>query len=221
MKRISLPFVIIVSLVFVTQAFATAQYPDKIYFEGQLYDLQSNPMEPYFAKNPDKKPKSGIISSALWRGYIATFEVVDGGFYLRDIEIKGENPKREHDYIFKSVIEEVVPKGQKLKIDWFNGLLVLPYGKLVNYVHMGYGSTFENYFLLEIIAGDFKQSKRFDFKEYEAFKDRQFSEFKKTEDYKKLVKQMKSDGAGDWDEKATDSFIRSFVTNYTSKILVN
>lgn len=220
MKRLPILLAIFVICVFASQAFATAQYPDKIYFDGKLYDLQSNPMEPYFEKNPDKKPKSGIVSSALWRGYVATFEVADGGLYLRDVEIKVRDPQKEHSIIFKSVIDEVLPKGQKLKIDWFSGLLILPYGKMVNYVHMGYGSTFENYILVEINSGDFKQSKSFDFNSYEAFKDRQFAEFKKTNDYKKLVQQIKKEG-GNWDEKATDSFIRSFVTNYTSKILVN
>lgn len=205
---------------FVTQAFGTAQAPDKIWYEGKLYDMQTNPMEPYFEKNPGKKPKSEMISSGLWRGYIATFEIVDGGLYLRDIEVLDPNPEKVFDRRFKSVIDEVVPKGQRLKIDWFDGLLVLPHGKPVSYVHMGYGSTFENYILLEIAAGDFKRSKSFDNKQYEAFKDRQFAEFKKTDDYKKLIKDMKKDAA-DWDEKMTESFIRSFVTNYTGKILVD
>lgn len=209
---------------FVTQAFGTAQAPDKIWYEGKLYSMQTNPMEPYFEKNPGKLPKlkSGLIitSSNLWRGYIATFELTDGGLFLRDIEIQAPNPDKQHDYIMKSVIDEVVPKGQRLKIDWFDGLLVLPHGKLVNYVHMGYGSTFENYILLEIAAGNLKRSKSFDNKQYEAFKERQFAEFKKTEEYRKLIKDLKKDAA-DWDQKMTDSFIRSFVTNYTAKILVD
>ena len=221
MRRISLLFAVLVCGLFVTQAFGTAQAPDKIWYEGKLYSMQTNPMEPYFAKNPDKKPKTGgIFSSGLWRGYIATFEMADGGLFLRDIEVMAANPDKQHDYIFKSVIDEVVPKGQRLKIDWFDGLLVLPHGKLVDYVHMGYGSTFENYILLEIAAGDLKRSKSFDHKQYEAFKHRQFAEFKKTEEYRKLIKDMKKDAA-DWDQKMTDSFIRSFVTNYTAKILVD
>ncbi len=225
MKRISLLFAVLVCGLFVTQAFGTGQRPDKILYDGKLYDMQTNPMEPYFAKNPGKKPtqksNTRIFSSGLRRGYIATFELVDGGLYLRDIEIMAANPDKPHDYIMESVIGEVVPAGQKMKIDWFDGLLVLPHGKLVDYVHGGYLSTDENYILIEIAAGDLKQARTFDNHAYEAFKDRQFAEFKKTDDYKKLTEQFKKDHADNWDPKWTDSFIRTYVTNYTAKILVD
>lgn len=85
---------------------------------------------------------------------------------------------------------------------------------------MGYGSTFENYVLLEIAAGNLMRSKSFDHKEYEASKERQFAEFKKTEEYRKLLKQMKADD-DNWDQRRMDAFIRSFVTNYSAKILVD
>src|SRR5690554_7604266 len=55
----------------------TAQYPDKIKFKGKEYNLNSNPLEPYFEKYPDKRPKGGIMSTALWRGYVAHFEIID------------------------------------------------------------------------------------------------------------------------------------------------
>ena len=206
-------------LLFSSNLFATAQYPDKIYFEGKQYALHSNPMEDYFRKYPEKKPKSGIVSSALWRGYVATFELADDVLYLKDIEIQVSNPDKRYDTIFRSVIEQVVPNGERLKIDWFTGLLVLPDGKLVNYVHMGYGSTYEKYILLEIAAGEFKRVKRFGYEDYEAFKERQFKAFKKTAEYKELIEEMKKEN--DFDQKSADSFIRSFVTAYTSKILVD
>lgn len=202
-------------------AFATAQAPDKIFYNGKEYSLHSNPMEEYFVKFPDKKPKSEIMSSGLWRGYIATFEVTDNALYLKDIEIminKDENGK-SYNPGWKSVLSEVVPNGKKLKIDWFSGILVLPHGKLVSYVHMGYGSTFENYVLLEIDKGDFKKSKEFNYEEYEKFKDRQFEAFKKMPEYKTMYDDLKKR-----DPKATDefinSFLRSFVISYSSKILV-
>ncbi len=205
---------------FVTQAFGTAQAPDKIWYEGKLYDMQTNPMEPYFAKNPDKKPKTEVWSSGLRRGYVATFEMSNGGLYLRDIEIMIPNPSQVFENRFKSVLGEVVPDGQRLKIDWFNGLLVLPHGKPVSYVHGGYLSTFENYVLIEIVAGDFKKARTFNNKGYEAFKDRQFAEFKKTDDYKKLVNDLKKQDAN-WEQPRMDTYIRNGVTSYTAKILVD
>lgn len=202
-------------------AYATAQYPDKIIYNGQEYMLHSNPMEAYFEKNPSKKPKSGIISSALWRGYVATF-VIDGNkLLLKDIQIMVRKHTADGSFEteWKSVVADVVPKSETLKIDWFTGLLVLPHGKQVNYVHMGYGSTYEKYILIEISSGDFKRAKEFEAADYEKFKDRQFEEFKKTAEYKKQIDEARKEK--DFDQKFMDEFLRNFVTDYTSRILVD
>lgn len=154
-------------------AFATAQYPDKIIYNGKEYRLHSNPLESYFEKNPGKRPSGGLQSSALWRGYVATFEIRDNQLYVKDIEIEiRDTTTKEFKAIWKSVLKEVFPDQKNIKVDWLTGLLVIPYGKLVNYVHMGYGSTYENYILLEIDKGDLKKEMKFGYKEYEKFKEK-------------------------------------------------
>ena len=52
----------------------TAQYPDKITYNGTEYSLNSNPLEPYFEKNPENRPD--MVSTALWRGYVGHFEII-------------------------------------------------------------------------------------------------------------------------------------------------
>ena len=200
--------------------FATAQYPDKIFYDGKEYSLHTNPLESYFEKNPDKRPKGGIMSSALWRGYVATFEMRDSQLFVKDIQVQywDTTDKNNYDTKSKTVMTEVFPDKKNVKVDWLSGLLVLPFGKLVNYVHMGYGSTYENYFLLEIDKGNFIKSKQFDYKNYEIFKDKQFLAYKKTEAYKETKATLKKDGSTD---EFIDSFLRSFVTEYTSRILTN
>ncbi len=209
---------IILTLFLGLKVFATAQYPDKIIYNGKEYSLHSNPLESYFEKNPDKRPKGGIMSTALWRGYVATFEVRDNQLFLKDIEIEYQDTtsKESYNYKWRSVINEVFPDQKNIKIDWLTGLLVIPHGKLVNYVHMGYGSTFKNYILLEIDKGDVKKEKRFKYKDYERFKEKQFQAFKQTEDYKRIKADLQKDGSTD---EFIDSFLRSFVTEYTSKIM--
>jgi hypothetical protein len=113
-------------------------------------------------------------------------------------------------------MEETFPGIKDVKVDWLTGLLVMPYGKIVNYVHMGYGSTYKNYILLEIDKGNLKKEKHFTYKEYERFKERQFQVFKQTDEYKKLKAELKNDGVSD---EFVDSFLKNFVTQYTSKIL--
>jgi hypothetical protein len=212
--------IIILNLLIGLKVFATTQYPDKIIYNGKGYNLHSNPLEAYFEKNPDKRPQGGIISTALWRGYVATFEIKDNQLYLKDIEIQYQDTtsKESYNYKWKSVINEVFPKQKEIKIDWLTGLLVIPHGKLVNYVHMGYGSTYKNYILLEIDKGDLKKELNFKYKEYEKFKERQFQVFKQTEEYKKIKTDLQKDGSTD---EFIDSFLKSWVTEYTSKILTD
>lgn len=221
MKGFKLFYVTLILIVSTINIFATAQAPDKIFYNGKEYKLHSNPMEVYFKKFPEKKPKSSVISSALWRGYIATFEITENNLFLKDIEIMdlSKTDRKSSQALWTSVLSQVVTDDKKLKIDWLTGLLVLPHGEIVNYVHMGYGSTYENYILLEIDKGEFKRAKEFDHKEYEKFKDKQFEAFKKTEEYNKMREEAKKDG--NFDQKFFDSFVRSYVTNYTSKILVD
>jgi len=49
-------------------SYGTSQTPDKIIYKGQEYALNTNPLEIYFLKNPDLRPKSEIMSTGLWRG---------------------------------------------------------------------------------------------------------------------------------------------------------
>ena len=218
-KNMKANFTIIVILFLGLKVFGTAQYPDKIIYNGKMYKLQSNPLEVYFKNNPDKKPESEIRSSALWRGYVATFEVKDTQLFLKDIEIQYQDTtsKEKNEYKWRSVINEVFPNQKDIKVDWMTGLLVLPHGKLVNYVHMGYSSKYENYILLEIDKGNLKKEKHFKYKNYERFKKKQFKAFKQTEDYKKIKADMQKKGKT---QKFIDSFLRNFITEYTFKILI-
>jgi len=197
-----------------SSAFATSQYPDKIVYGGKVYALHTNPMESYFAKHPEKRPKREIVCTGLWRGYVATFEVKAKEIYLKDIHI--EVRKSEHRTAWKSVIHDVVPEGKTLKIDWFTGILVLPHGKLVRYVHMGYGSAYSNYILLEVKRGKITGKRSLDCEQYQRFKERQFQAFKKTEEYRKLVKSLKRKGDS---QGFIDAPIRNVVVEYTSRFL--
>lgn len=201
--------------------FGTAQYPDKIIYNGKEYMLHSNPLEGYFEKYPEKRPQEGF-STALWRGYVATFEIRDNQLYLKDIEVMNGSKQNKDGYwetLWKSVKDEVFPNNELVKIDWMSGLLILPYGKEINYVHMGYGSIYKNYILLEIDNGDLTKEKQLKSKQYEKFKEKQFQAFKKTDEYKKIKEDLKKEGEN-YSDEFIDSFLRSYVIEYTSKILI-
>lgn len=200
----------LVTLLSFTESFATAQTPDKIIYKGKEYALLTNPLEQYFKLHPEKRPKSNIGSSALWRGYIATFEFTDNGLMIKDIEVMSETKDEEIE--MKSVLEEIFPQPTDRKADWYTGMLTLPYGKMINYVHMGYASTYENYILIEINQGKFIKDFHFDHTAYRDYKQKQFDEFKKTEVY--LLKEQELQEKG-LEKKHVEDFLKKFANDYT------
>ena len=75
-------------------------------------------------------------SSACWRGYIGTWEIKDGKFFLN-----------------KLVGHIKLAKNEPIHATWFTGVLKVPQGKLVHYVHMGFGSLYEKELHIKIEAG--------------------------------------------------------------------
>lgn len=197
---------------------ATAQFPDKIFYQNTEYALFTNPLESYFNQYPDRRPKAAIISTALWRGYVATFEIKDNQLLLKDIEIQVSDTTKQDSFTtkWKSVLTAVFPNETQTKINWLTGLLVIPYGKLINYVHGSYASTYENYILIEINKGDLIKEKKFDYKEYANFKVRQFQVFKGTKEYEQAKEKLQKDGIR---KKYIDNFLINSITDYTSKML--
>jgi len=164
------------------EVLATSQAPDKIIFNNKEYSLLTNPLEAYFKINPEKRPESTFSISSLWRGYVATFEIKNNRLYVSKIEIV--NFDKENDAIINSnIINDLFPNEADRYLDWYNGILTVCYGEIIDYVHMGYESTYENYILIEITAGNYVKSKELNLKELNSYKKAQFKIFKKTPEY--------------------------------------
>ena len=67
------------------RSFATAQFPDELIYERKEYSLHTNPLEEYFAKNKSARPESGNMTTALWRGYAATFKIKEGWLFVKEV----------------------------------------------------------------------------------------------------------------------------------------
>ena len=210
-------FNFLLTFFFSVTVFGTAQISDIIIYNGKKYPLINHPMQVYFDQYPDKFPTGGLILTSNWRRYIAKFEVINKQLFLIDIEIFVEDTlNEEYPIKLKSVMNEIFPNQKVLKIDWMAGLLVLPYGKLINYVHFGYNSTYEHYLLLEFQKGNLVKKRHLTNKEYVIFKEKQFQFFKNTDEYKK----MEADWKGERDSKSFDNSVRVWNTDkYTSLIL--
>jgi hypothetical protein len=199
------------------QLYATAQFPDKIIYEGLTYDLNVNPLESYFEIFPEKRPRGRITSTALWRGYVATFEIVNNELLLKDIEIEVRTePFPSFRTEWKSVIDEFLSENSVLKIDWYIGFLIIPNGELINYVHLGYRSTYENYILIGIKKGDFINEYKMDYVEYMRFRESQFQLFKLTDEYNDIIEDALKRGHS---VEYMDDFLRNYDNYYIMGII--
>jgi hypothetical protein len=207
----------LVILVFLLQGFylfATAQVPDILIYNGETYELTVNPMEAYFNRFPEKRPPFTITS--LWRGYVATFEIIQNELWVIDIK-KYESERIDGKYItrYVSIINECLDGQERMKIDWFNGVLVLPQGRIVNYVHMGYASTYEHYTILEIQNGIFRRELNMNNRQYVEFRERQFEHYRQTEAYRQLIERIK--GIDDLEEEI-EKFLKIYIIEYLEMI---
>jgi len=118
----------------------TAQMHERLILDGVQTSMAFCPPLP--DNHPRIVPRDGlsgspfIFSTACWRRYLGTWEVRDGRFYL--IEVTGSYQLAGNEPLFA---------------DWFSGTLRVPQGELVDYVHMGFGSTYERDLLITIDKG--------------------------------------------------------------------
>ncbi|WP_298760551.1 hypothetical protein [uncultured Psychroserpens sp.] len=208
---------LILFLVFATltkSANATGQYPDAIVIDGKEYSIKGNPLEKYFEKYPEKKPKTNIMSSALHRGYIATFTFANEKLYLIDIKIKvkKENSDKNWETEMVSVFNKVFPNENKVLMDLYSGILI---------IHLNLEESYENRnrLLIEFENGVAQEKRTYGNKKYQNFLDVQFELYKKTDKYKNEFKELKKndDGEEEYDDDFIEGIMRTYTPNFTSK----
>ena len=124
----------------------TAQIGENLRYEGKDYSMCTEPLNQYFELG-GAAPKFESPSSALWRGYIGKWEIIENRLYLIELEGFLEDE-------IKVTLEALFPNYPKrVFVHWYCGILRLPEGKMLKYEHMGYGSTFERDILIKIHQG--------------------------------------------------------------------
>jgi hypothetical protein len=114
----------------------TAQFTEKLILNGESFAMTSTPLGDYFVLGGNC-PKLQPGSTALWRSYVGTWEVVDDRLYLIKISATLESGT-------PATLEHFFPGfPDRVFAHWFSGKVRLPQGELLKYVHMGFGSTYE------------------------------------------------------------------------------
>jgi hypothetical protein len=114
----------------------TAQFTEQIVLNGQKRSLCTDPLESFFEMtgiHPEFMP----TCTALWRGYVGTWDVNSERLYLVGLNGRLKSGQKANlETIFLGFPDRVFAH-------WFSGVLRLPMGQLLSYVHSGYGSVYE------------------------------------------------------------------------------
>ncbi|MBA6231991.1 MULTISPECIES: hypothetical protein [unclassified Colwellia] len=192
---------------------ATAQIPDAIEISDVKYSLNTNPLEKYLTEVKWEKPENASISSANWRGYLAVWKVEAGNLLLTDMTISVPSETEKHRYDNVSILKSVFPNQKEILAAWYSGALIVPYGEMTNYVHMGYGSSYESYIVLRINNGVVIEHLVMVAAEFEKYKHRKFQTFKETKKFQDDLKNLMG-GEYNWTEEQALSFMQSFHAEY-------
>lgn len=191
---------------------ATAQEPDILLLDGKEEAIFTNPLEPFLARHPELRPESP--HTANWRGYVATFQLRDDGLWLQKVEVTRSRGKvdGEHRSETADALQEFFPGKREVLADWYTGVLTIPRGAMLEYVHMGYGSTYERYVLLQIREGRLVGRLDMTAKEFEAHRRRMFEAYKRTPAYTRQLADSRKAGLG---AKEAEHFIFQYeAANY-------
>jgi len=153
---------------------ATSQAGDILIWNGDTLTLHSNPLEdlPNNKKNREiiynealridkqinpEKYSTGTYednSTANWRGYVAEWKIIDNQIYLSKIYSRG------HVIDLKLIFPDLLD-GNLIKGDWITNDLIVPKGKCIVWINLGYKSIFENEQILSFKDGFLIKSTNF------------------------------------------------------------
>ncbi|WP_276657147.1 hypothetical protein [Thauera aminoaromatica] len=124
----------------------TAQIAERLLYQGQSLSMCSNPLGDYFAMGGER-PRFQWGCTALWRGYVGQWEILNDHLYLLALHGTLEDGT-------SASLATVFPDfPDRVFAHWYSGALRVPQGRRLKYVHMGYASIHERDLLLEIECG--------------------------------------------------------------------
>ena len=177
--------IIIMLLVFGFYLFATEQISDRLIYNGRTYSLFEGTMELYFFEYPEKRPQN--FHSALYRGYIATFEIIQNELWVVDIEkYDSEITHNRGTPTYVSFAHECFDGKDRMKVDWFSGLLFLPQRKYFSNL-FEYLQPYRNFKVMVIQNGYFMGQFKMSYRKFNKYAERNMERHKEKEESKKML----------------------------------
>ena len=129
----------------------TAQISEILHYQGRKQRMCTEPLGDYF-ELAGIEPRFEVSCTALWRGYVGEWSVIEGRLYLIGITgtLAGDKP---------ASLETFFPGfPDRVFAHWYSGQVRLPMGQQLEYVHGGYGSTYEQDLLIDFDQGVVSQT---------------------------------------------------------------
>lgn len=183
----------------------TQQIRDKLIFDGKEYFLNAEILEYYFNKFPNKKPKSNSSWTACWRGYCATFEIVNNELMIKEFYLLDwiENNNKEKSQF------ELFPNN---KYSWFTGFIRIDDFRGEYDDENNEDGIYE---LLEIKNGDLVNYWKLNYIDFMTFKEILFENYKETSSYTETVLKWKNNNSK-MNQNEIDNFIFENIIKYVS-----
>ena len=196
-------------LFFAVMGFATAQQGDNIKWNGEMHFLHTNPLAYLPGKQdllaelrekPIQDPETGkvhipAISTANWRGYVATWRVENDRLYLDAVkkEVFRDKENGDRRLMVLSILQTLFGDEAPVFADWYTGYLIIPDGEVQTYVHGGYMSIYEWYTIVTVKNGMVITSVKMDADMFKDFRQSQFDAYKKTDRYAERFQKYQND----------------------------
>lgn len=131
--------------------YATEQTPDYLLYKGNKLTLYTgwghpSPLQTYFQQKEIKYPFKAF-STANYRGHIATWEIENNKFLLKEIKVSDDIYKPDK-YNINSKSDTLISDG-KVYADWFSGVLQCSFEKESYYFYVKNGEIVDKQIISE------------------------------------------------------------------------
>ena len=127
----------------------TAQYTERLLLRGEKLSLCTEPLASYLESGVSRITFDAE-TSACWRGYEGTWAIESDRLYL--VKLQGGSVTNE-GWVERSLADLFPEYPDGVFAHWYTGELRCSKGQLLNYVHGGYASQYEQDLFIEVVRG--------------------------------------------------------------------
>ena len=127
----------------------TAQFTERLLLRGEKLALCTEPLAPYLESDANQITFDAE-TSACWRGYQGIWAIESDRLYL--VKLQGGSVTNA-GWVERSLADLFPEYPDGVFAHWYTGELRCSKGQLLNYVHGGYASQYEQDLFIEVVRG--------------------------------------------------------------------